>query len=232
METPLILHVETATNLCSVALSKGNKLVDIRESDEDKSHARLLACFIDELLKDNNLQASDLDAISVSEGPGSYTGLRIGVSTVKGLCYGLNIPLIMIPTLQSLAYSAYGVYGNKYDMYCPMLDARRMEVYTALYTNKVEEISPVKALVVEDNVYEKLLSTSSICFFGDGADKCSEILNHENAHFCSVQISAKGMIIPALEAYNNKKFVDLAYSVPFYLKDFVSTTPKKNILGI
>ncbi len=230
-----ILCIETATKVCSVALFNDEKLVSLQENKTDRSHAELLTVFVEKILKENNLSVSDLDAIAVSKGPGSYTGLRIGVSAAKGLAYGANIPLISVDTLQSMAF---GVVNsdigqeviNKKALFCPMIDARRMEVYSAFYdinTNKIKEVS---ADIIEEETYSEILNTQRVLFFGDGSHKCIETLTSENAIFIDdINPSAKDMGVLAFKAFTSNKFEDTAYFEPFYLKDFVAKQPKKKL---
>lgn len=234
----MILNIETATHVCSVALSSGLQLIDIRESYQEKSHASMLAVFIDDILKNNNLKPTQLDAVSVSKGPGSYTGLRIGVSTAKGIAYGADIPLISVSTLQALALGAISHPKNPCRMpsvkektwYCPMIDARRMEVFSAFYNDKNEITRPVSANIIDKETYYDILSEKPVVFFGTGAEKCKSVLSHRNAFFLDgVLPSARFMIPLSNRAYKEKNFEDSAYFEPFYLKDFIATIPKKNI---
>lgn len=238
MQKTKVLHIETATNICSVALSEGEQLIAIRESGEDKSHGSLLTVFMDEVLKEANMQAVELDAISVSKGPGSYTGLRIGVSAVKGFGYALNLPIIGIDTLQALAM------GARYEdtckeladqhpglLFCPLLDARRMEVYSGFYTMEGQLFREVAADIIDASSYSDILATHHVVFFGNGSYKVKDVLKHDHAHFIDgIVPSAKNMILPALNLFDKKAFEDTAYFEPYYLKDFVATTPKKKIL--
>ena len=227
----LIINIETATTVCSVNLAKDGVIISERESREDKSHASLLTVFIEQLLNEQKLQVSELDAIAVSKGPGSYTGLRIGVSAAKGLCYGGDVPLISINTLYSLASFANNnrieKAFNKYYL-CPMIDARRMEVYTAIYDQSMNEIKSTSAEIIDEHSFAEILGNNQVYFFGNGADKCRETITHKNAHFISdIESTAQGMVNQTEQAFNNKQFEDLAYFEPYYLKDFVATTPKK-----
>lgn len=239
MTRPHILHLETATNICSVAVSKGDKLVALRESSEEKSHARLLSVFIREALQEASLKPADLDAIAVSKGPGSYTGLRIGVSTAKGLGYGLNKPVIGIITLRAMAAGALEIPAiqslqKKSDpplLLCPMLDARRMEVYTGLYTPLLKPVQEISAVILDKTSFREQLENHRMVFFGSGMPKFRETVTHPNAVFNQdVVPSAQFMIPLALEAFHDRKFEDVAYFEPFYLKDFIATTPRKKVL--
>jgi tRNA threonylcarbamoyladenosine biosynthesis protein TsaB len=226
----LILNLETATTACSVSLSKDGKLLALKEQNGDYSHAENLTLFIEDVLQQSNLSLAEIDAVAVSKGPGSYTGLRIGVSTAKGLCYSLDKPLIAINTLQHTAYSIISNFNIQYPtaLYCPMLDARRMEVYCAIYDSKGKEIKPTAAEIIDEHSFTDLLKEYTICFFGDGSAKCKEVLSqNRNALFLDdVVPSAKNMIILSEQAFQNKAFEDVAYFEPFYLKDFVAGKKK------
>jgi tRNA threonylcarbamoyladenosine biosynthesis protein TsaB len=227
----LILNLETATTACSVSLGRDGKLLTVKELDGEYTHAENLTIFIEEVLKQTGLQLSDVDAVAVSKGPGSYTGLRIGVSTAKGLCYALDKPLIAINTLSSLAngirhHSSHIIHPTS--LLCPMLDARRMEVYCAVYDTKGNEIKATAAEIIDENSFSELLKDHKVYFFGDGAAKCKEVLSkNNNAIFIdNIATSAKDMTAQAEKAYNSKQFEDVAYFEPFYLKDFVAGKKK------
>ena len=221
----LILLIETATKSCSVALALNGKVIACKqEVNENYSHAEKLNTFIIALFQGRNISLQDLDAITVSKGPGSYTGLRIGVSTAKGLCYALDKPLISISTLRAMAYGI--AQKESADLYCPMIDARRMEVYNAFYDDKNNEIRAVNADIINADSYQKELE-SEVLFFGDGAEKCKQIIQHSNAKFIdSIYPSSKDMIALAMQKFDKKEFEDIAYFEPYYLKDFVAG--KKN----
>lgn len=225
----LILNIETATTVCSVSLAKDGQLVAFKEQNGDYSHAENLTVFIEDVIKQAGISLSQLDAISVSKGPGSYTGLRIGVSTAKGLCYALEKPLIAINTLYHLALSLSK--EKKYDgyLFCPMIDARRMEVYCAVYDQQGKEIVPTAAEIIDEHSFEGLLKTHKIVFVGDGASKCKDVLaKNSNAIFVdNIFPSAKDMILLSEKAFEQKRFEDLAYFEPFYLKDFVAGKKKE-----
>lgn len=224
-----ILSIETATKVCSAALFNGSKLIDCIEEDGAYSHSENLAQFIDSLLKRNHINYSELKAIAVTKGPGSYTGLRIGVSLAKGLAYGLNIPLIGIDSLKSLAWRAQNEQNDKNAYYCPMIDARRMEVYSALYNSRLEQIENISANIIEENSYLEQLKHNVIYFFGDGSEKCKAIIRRENARFLQIKSSASNMGALAVEALENTQFEDIAYFEPFYLKQFIANKSKKLI---
>ena len=221
----LILNLETATKNCSVSLSKDGEIIALKEINTGGySHAELLHPFIEEILAHSSLKLSDLDAVAVSKGPGSYTGLRIGVSAAKGICYGNDIPLIAIPTLESLASSQ----KQKDYILIPMLDARRMEVYACVFDSSLSEIRKTEAEIIDENSYSEFLKSSKVLFFGDGAEKCKDIIKHENANFVDgVFPSAKDMGVLADRMYGDKNFEDSAYFEPFYLKDFIATKSLK-----
>ena len=221
----LILNLETATKNCSVSISKDGETIALKEINTGGySHAELLHPFIEEVLKETNLKLSNLDAVAVSKGPGSYTGLRIGVSSAKGICFGNEIPLISIPTLESMAMSQI---GKEYTL-VSMLDARRMEVYACIYNSEVKEIRKTEAEIIDENSYSEYLEKGKVLFFGDGADKCKDIIKHKNAEFKDdIFPSAKQMSEIAENKFNENKFEDTAYFEPFYLKDFIATKSLK-----
>lgn len=225
-----ILHIETATQVCSCALSCNGAMVFNRESYAAQSHASLLGVFVEEAInfsRDNNIT---IHAIAVSSGPGSYTGLRIGISEAKGLAYGLGAKLIAIPTLSILAWTMREKV-EKDTLLCPMIDARRMEVYTSVYDVSLNIIQPTEAKIIDESSFEDLLATNKITFFGDGAFKCKELINHANATFITdVYPLASNMIELSNKTYDDGKFEDIAYFEPFYLKDFVATKPKNKVL--
>lgn len=225
-----ILHIETATHVCSCALSSGKEVVFNRENYTKQSHASSLGVFIEEAVNVARAQRLKIDAVSVSSGPGSYTGLRIGVSEAKGIAYGLNTKLIAVPTLKLLA-STMASRMEKDVLLCPMIDARRMEVYTSLYTTDLEEIEATTAKIVDSESFLKYLEKSKVAFFGDGALKCKDIITHPNALFIpDVHPLASQMVKLSMHAYEASQFEDVAYFEPFYLKDFVATKPKNKVL--
>jgi tRNA threonylcarbamoyladenosine biosynthesis protein TsaB len=223
----LILGIETATKICSVAISKGDETIVVKEEGGEYSHAEKLNGFIEYCLSEAGITLADIDAIAVSKGPGSYTGLRIGVSTAKGLCYSLNKPLIAVETLQAMALKMSS-FDNSAENYCPMIDARRMEVYTAIYNKDNQKIEDISAKIIDSESYHDILSNKSF-FFGDGADKCREILkNYDNAIISDVGTpSAEFVNKIAFKKYLKGEFEDVAYFEPYYLKDFIATTAKK-----
>jgi len=233
----MIICLETATNLCSVALCDNAGVISVRESNESKSHASMLTVFIEEILRDNGIRANDLDAVAVSKGPGSYTGLRIGVSVAKGIAYGASIPLIGIETTLAMFYGiCSGQYFNAEaeinSLFCPMLDARRMEVYYAIYDAAGNKIKNISAEIITKDSFAGYPESQKIIFFGDGALKCREVIDRKNAIFAAdFMMSASYMYKPVFEAFNNHIYEDVAYFEPLYLKDFITSKPRKNILG-
>lgn len=233
----MIICLETATSLCSVALCSNGGLVSLRESHDTKSHASLITVFIDEILKEQELKVKDLEAIAVSRGPGSYTGLRIGVSVAKGIAYASSIPLIAIDTTLSMFTGFKEKYISITEnienvLFCPMLDARRMEVYCAIYDYTGKTVNKISAEVITEESFSDIPESEKIIFFGNGADKCRDIIKRKNSYFDSEYvISASHMLTPVYRSFKNLSFQDIAYFEPFYLKDFITTKPGKSILG-
>lgn len=222
----LILSIETSTTVCSVALTDGEQIVTHKKLLEDKSHASHLTLLIQEILSDSGKQMSDIKAVAISEGPGSYTGLRIGTSTAKGLCYALGVPLIGVSTLKAMALEVKKSNGAA-AMFCPMIDARRMEVYTALYDSDLEERLSPCPMILDESSFHETLSDSSVLFFGNGSDKLKSILNSSRASFIDdLTPSAWAVGLLASEKFEAGQFEDLAYFEPSYLKEFQATTPK------
>jgi tRNA threonylcarbamoyladenosine biosynthesis protein TsaB len=223
-----LLHIESTSPVCSVAISQDAKLIALKELNNGYTHAENLHVFIDELLKENAIAIKALDAVSVSSGPGSYTGLRIGFSAAKGLAYALQIPLITIDTLKALCVSGMQQVQTQ-ALFCPLMDARRMEVYCAAYTHELKEIVPVQALILDEQSITAFDKNTDIYFFGDGMPKAKGLLqNLSNAHFIdNVVASSKSMITLAFEKYKAKDFADVAYSEPNYLKEFFFASAKK-----
>lgn len=234
----LILSIETGTDICSVALANDGELMALRESDEGRDHAKKVALFVDELLRETGVQPSDIDAIAVGKGPGSYTGLRIGVSFAKGMCYALGIPLIAIGSLDALTEVARedfeaGILDVEETDWaqaklCPMVDARRMEVYAQVFDVEGKPESDVVAEVVTEESFNEWRAKGKFVIFGNGAKKCAEVL--PDAIIESIVPSARGIVRLAEEAFNAGKFEDLAYFEPFYLKDFIVIPSKKKLL--
>jgi tRNA threonylcarbamoyladenosine biosynthesis protein TsaB len=230
----LILNIESSTEVCSVSLAKDGTIVQTLENLTGQNHAKLLTSYIQEIFSNNSLTFGKLDAVAVSGGPGSYTGLRIGVSSAKGMCYALNIPLIAITSLAAISHHVihhaadYKLPDDNELLFCPMIDARRMEVYSAIYNSKEEMVREIKAEIIDHLSFLTYMEKGKMAFFGNGAAKCRGIISHSNTFFIDhVTASAGYMTMLSQKAYQEKNFVDLAYYEPFYLKDFVTTTPKK-----
>ena len=220
-----ILHIETSTEVCSVAVSQDGLCVFEREDRDGPNHAVKSGVFIDEALSHIDSQPLTLDAVAVSGGPGSYTGLRIGVSTAKGVCFGRDARLISVPTLEVLCVPVLLQEKVKEDnaLLCPMLDARRMEVYAALFDRSLREVRPTQADIVDGDTYRAFLDERPVYFFGNGAAKCMEVINHPNARFIEGVVPLARWMFPLAERrFFDQKFEDVAYFEPFYLKDFVA----------
>lgn len=230
---PRILHIETSTDVCSVCVAVNGEVILRKETGIERSHAGILTVFIEELLKDLSGQKEKLDAVAVSMGPGSYTGLRIGVSAAKGICYGAEIPLIAIPTLEALCFGALKRYNTIEEdaLLIPMIDARRMEVYMAVYTKQLKKIEDTSAQIIDQNSFRELSSINKLYLFGTGATKLINTITHDNIRILeNLNMSSEFMTEIALQRYKEKQFEDVAYFEPYYLKDFIATTPRKNQL--
>ena len=242
-----IILIETSTALCSAALAEDGVITSYRESSAPKAHASLTAVFIQEMLSERNLSLSDCNAVCVSMGPGSYTGLRVGVSTAKGLCFGSGKPLLAVGTLNTLVAQASDVISSEHDVISsehdvipsevegspyrfiiPMIDARRMEVYTAVFEND-HQITETAPAIIDENSFSEYLEQGPCLFIGDGAGKCADVIRHPNASFCQCFPKASAMLEPAIAAYRSGDFKDVAYFEPFYLKEFVATVSKKKL---
>ena len=230
-----ILNIDTSTTVCSVALSAEGECLAMRKDESGNSHSRVIGVFTQQLLQEADSKGWKVAAVALSQGPGSYTGLRIGTSFAKGLCYGMDIPLIAIPTLKIMAWAvaqrlkAEGVHSDA--LLCPMIDARRMEVYSAVYDMELNEAETVSAKIIDHESFSDLLANRKIYFFGNGSNKCKDAITSHNATFIDgVNPLATDMAVMAHEAYNKKEFADVAYFDPFYLKDFIATKPKR--LGV
>ncbi len=262
-----IILIETSTALCSVALAEDGRIVAYKESETPRAQASLTAPFVKDLLDERGLGVRDCDAVCVSKGPGSYTGLRVGVSTAKGLCFGAGIPLIAVGTLDTLVYQAADssllsvapkdlpsgtsdssvTFASGFRYIVPMVDARRMEVYTAVFTPDGRQFTETRPQVIESLSqiigipspslpgssegisFADLLAEGPVLFIGDGAGKCREVLAHPNAYFAQCCPKASAMIHPAFAAWDARRFEDTAYFEPFYLKDFIATVPRKKL---
>lgn len=223
-----ILQLETATQVCSAAISVNGETVALKEQMASNIHAGSLTLFIKEVMDLAGLQFADLDAVAVSKGPGSYTGLRIGVSTAKGLCFALEKPLIAIDTLQMMAAGFLAQQEGYKGLTCSMIDARRMEVFTAVFDSSLNYVGTTAAKIIDGDSFAEELASGKVTFIGDGALKCAAVIQHPDAAFSVLNFnSAANMSTLAFEAYKSAKFEDVAYFEPFYLKDFVLTTPKK-----
>ncbi len=248
-----IILIETSTALCSVALAENGEIASYKESSAPKAHASLTAVFIDEILKERGLTLADCDAVCVSMGPGSYTGLRVGVSTAKGLCFGSGKPLLAVGTLDTLVAQAAHLIPDSSQNFIPdysqhvipdlirdlptdgfhhiipMVDARRMEVYTAVFTPDGQQLTETAPVIVDESSFSEQLAEGPTLFIGDGAGKCADILKHPNAHFIQCCPQASAMLKPALKAFRSGRFEDVAYFEPFYLKEFVATVSRKKL---
>jgi tRNA threonylcarbamoyladenosine biosynthesis protein TsaB len=223
----LILQIETATTSCSVALARYGEVLGFKEINARNIHAEVITLYIDELMNNTGISYNDLDAVAVSSGPGSYTGLRIGVSTAKGLCFALDKPLIAIETLEAMAYGVInnpGFFEESNTLLCPMIDARRMEVYTALFDNEGNRVRETAADIIDENSFADYLKSNKIIFFGDGAEKCKSVLSgNPNAKFLDDFVnSATYLTQKAAQKFADGAFEDVAYYEPYYLKDFIA----------
>jgi tRNA threonylcarbamoyladenosine biosynthesis protein TsaB len=233
----MVICIETATNLCSVALCSSTGVVSLRESNAQRSHASMLTVFIDEIMKEKGLRAKELEAVAVGKGPGSYTGLRRGVSVAKGIAYAASIPLIAVDTTLSMFWGMAGkaeeLTGDEANtLFCPMIDARRMEVYRAIYDSHGKTVKEISAEIISEDSFADIPESKQIILFGDGAAKCKDIIKRKNVYLADdFRISASHMQKPVYQAVENKHFEDVAYFEPFYLKDFITSIPRKNIFG-
>ena len=232
----LILCIETGTDICSVGVARDGELISLRESDEGRDHAKKVGVFVDELLRETGISPDELDAVAVGMGPGSYTGLRIGVSFAKGLCYGLGIPLVAVGSLDAMAAVAIEDYDAgildvdnwENAVLCPMVDARRMEVYTRLFDAKGNALSDVTAEVVTEQTFADVRRERQLVMFGNGAAKCREVLH--DATYINITPSARGLARLAEQRLSAGQTEDIAYFEPFYLKDFIVIPSKKKLL--
>ncbi|MDH6357204.1 tRNA (adenosine(37)-N6)-threonylcarbamoyltransferase complex dimerization subunit type 1 TsaB [Parabacteroides sp. PF5-9] len=229
---PCVLHIETSTTVCSVALSLNSRILYNKVSFDGPSHAALLGVFVEEALQQLEAENIKLDAVAVSSGPGSYTGLRIGVSLAKGLCFGYGIPLIAVPTLELLAATAIQKTDDPDACYCAMLDARRMEVYAAIYDKELVLLRETAADIVDETTYITYLHKGKVYFFGNGSTKCQTVIHSPHAVFIDdVHPLAVNMVALAEKAYGESSFVDTAYFEPFYLKEFQATIAKNKVIN-
>lgn len=226
-----ILMIETSTDCCSVALCNGYNIVSKRIGNEPKIHAAMTAPFIEDVLKEASIGITEIDAVAVSEGPGSYTGLRVGVSTAKGVCFGASKPLISIDTLEILAYAGKN-HPCKPEFIIPFIDARRMEVYSARFDSECNKLTDTEAIILDVDSFSDILEQKRVLFIGTGIAKFKEICNSKNAFFEECYPKAEHMTIPALNALKHKEFKDVAYFEPFYLKEFTPGISKKSVLPL
>ena len=230
----VILHIETATNICSVALSEKEEIIGFKEIDKPNAHSEMLTVFVQDVLSEAGTSLAALDAVCVSSGPGSYTGLRIGISVAKGLCYALDKPLISVGTLSAMAYGAKENNDLRQGAvwFCPMLDARRMEVYCALYNNKMQEVQPPSAKIIDAHSFTDVPPDQPLILFGNGMDKCRHFFedNPMISFLDRYEVSARNMVLPALAKFHAQDFENVAYFEPHYLKDFIAGKP--NVKGL
>jgi len=232
-----ILNIESSGDVCSVALAVDGKIMHIREVNEPNIHSKMLTVFIEELFRESEIRISEIDAVAVSKGPGSYTGLRIGVSAAKGIAYGRDVPLISVDTLQSMAWGMRELLLKedklKEDiLLCPMTDARRMEVYSAFFDNDLNAVKSISADIIDADSYADFFKNHPLVFFGSGAAKCKESLSHDNAVFDYNLLPSARWTAPLAEAkFKKQDFEDTAYFEPFYLKNFIAKIPTKHVYG-
>jgi tRNA threonylcarbamoyladenosine biosynthesis protein TsaB len=225
---PLILNLETATDVCSICVSSGLKILSSREAEQSNDHAKVITCLIETVLKEAGKTLSELDAVAVSVGPGSYTSLRVGASTAKGLCYATAKPLIAVPTLKSLALASQKC-ALPNSLYCPMIDARRMEVFNMIFNDNLEVMEPLTSMVVCESSFRTYFDAQkTIIFAGNGSTKCKALFDSTFAIFCDVFCSSMHLVPLAVESYRRQDFANLAYFSPLYFKPPNITTPKKS----
>jgi len=230
---PLLLNIDTATEHASVCISKGDDVLGLIESTEQKNHASFVQPVIQQLINTSGYALKDIDAVSVTAGPGSYTGLRVGLASAKGICYALQKPLILINTLEVMAQAVISFYQsihepiNPSSLLCPLIDARRMEVFTALYNASLDEVVAPYALIIDENAFGSWLKSQTILFSGSGRQKLKGAISDSNAVFTNVQHNASDLAIRSLIAYQSNRFADLAYSEPLYLKEFFNPASEK-----
>ncbi len=223
---PIILHIDTATAFASVCLAENDIVIAFEANEEQNNHASFLQPAIKKMMLDWKIDLKDIDAISVTNGPGSYTGLRVGLASAKGLCFALNKPLITLSTLEAMVTASIKENNHAELLYCPMIDARRMEVFTALYTNELIFVKNAQPLILDENSFSDYLKNQTIIFSGSGAEKAKKIFQSINAKFTDVQHSAKNMIALSLKKFQENNFSDIAYTSPNYGKEFYTIPPK------
>lgn len=227
-----LLHIESSARYCSVCISRDDLVLDIQESTEPYQHGQKITTLIEACCRQSGVALSELDAVAVSQGPGSYTALRVGMSTAKGICFALDLPLIGVPTLQALAAGARAKMSGQ-DLtsdllFCPMIDARRMEVYTNLFDQSLTPREQDRAMIIDETAFQDDFAAGHpILFTGDGADKCRPVITHPQARFLPLEARASHLVSLALAAFARRDFLDLAYAEPFYLKSPNITKPKK-----
>lgn len=227
-----IIAIETSSFVCSVSFICNGIILSTKQTSEHNAHSRLLTGMILEILKEKDISKENIGAIAISKGPGSYTGLRIGVSVAKGLCYGWSKPLIAVDTVK--AQAAFYLKNNEVseqELLCPLFDARRMEVYTALYDNRLVEVLPVQAMIIDQTSFVSFLQNKKVLFFGTGAEKCKEAINHPNSNFVdNILPTSLGVAYLANDMFLKNEFVDVAYFEPFYMKEFIAGKPTKKVI--
>ncbi len=219
----LILNIDTALDAASVCLAKDEEIIQLAFNENQKDHAAWIHNAIAEMLRNNNAAITQLEAVAVSIGPGSYTGLRVGLAAAKGLCFALHIPLIAVSTLKIVAYA---VKQEATDLICPMIDARRMEVFTAVYDRYMQEIIPAHALIIDETSFASLLSSNEVLFCGNGSKKLQQLIKTSNAGFCDTPHNASHLSALSVTRFRNKEFVNLAYTEPLYIKEFYTPDRK------
>lgn len=227
LKNTYILCIDTSTEVCTVALACDNVLLASRENADGRSHAQMLLPYIDEVLQEAGVKPAQLSAVAIGMGPGSYTGLRIGTSTAKGLCYALSVPLIAIPTLRIIAAGAVAMSpADDTALFCPLLDARRMEVYSELFDRQLTSLSSFQSIIVDEKSFDDLLGKNKVVFCGNGMEKCRPLLQSKaNALFCDAPLSARNMVSLAFEDFQQQKFADTAYFEPLYGKEYHAAKP-------
>ena len=222
----LLLNIDTATEIATISISENENVIESVTNSNQKDHASFLQPAIKNLLQKADLSIDKLNAVAVTSGPGSYTGLRVGMATAKGLCYALNIPMITINTLQVMALSSINQVKNEWAFYCPMIDARRMEVFTAVYDYHLSEIIKPCSMILEDGVFNDLLQTNKVYFSGSGAVKFKEITNNNDALFVISEDTTTAMAQLSYQSFIKKNFADISYASPVYLKEFYTPIPR------
>ncbi|TKK70885.1 tRNA (adenosine(37)-N6)-threonylcarbamoyltransferase complex dimerization subunit type 1 TsaB [Ilyomonas limi] len=216
----LILNIDTSTNVAAVGFANENGIIAVQTSEDQKNHAAFVQSAIHQLMQWHQLVLQNIDAVAVVNGPGSYTGLRVGLASAKGLCFALNKPLILLNTLEVMALASVTAFPDENTLHCPMIDARRMEVFAAVYNRHLQALLPPQPIILSANSFNTFLQFQKVVFSGSGQKKVESIINHQNAIFSQVAHTIQQINMLAQQAFNNKKFADLAYSEPYYLKNF------------